>query len=319
MEGLPAPIERALRSSVFEYSVARKKFLKQFEGQYDEEFSVTDLMQAPKQLWLKRKFREDIVIDLVRDNYHSLLGSVVHSILEKYAPPEWIIEERQHTILNVDGKRILIHGQPDCFDPSTGKLIDYKFTSGYAVLYDKKEYEFQLNANAWLFENRGFNVTGIENIYLFRHLDKQAIARNPEYPKENIRIKGFKLQGHKKTEQQIIGLVRNLMKHKGTPWKKLPDCTDEERWIRDSSFAVIKRKKGTKKQPKQDWSKTATASFDTQSQAIRFIAQSEIEEEMKVVKRSGNPRKCEEFCPVVAWCGQRQAELKAKEKKILSN
>lgn len=319
MKGLPAPIERALKSAVFEYSTARRKFLKQFEGQYDEEFSVTDLMQAPKQLWLKRKFREDIVIDLVRDNYHSLLGSVMHSILEKYAPPHWIIEERQHTIINVDGVRVLIHGQPDCFDPETGELIDYKFTSGWAVLFDKQEYEFQLNANAWLFQNRGFKVKDIRNIYLFRSLDKQAQRRNPEYPTENIRIKPFTLQKHSVTEKQIHGLVRGLLKHKKTPWKKLPDCTDDERWIRESSFAVLRRKKGTKKQPVQDWAKNAVASFDTQAEAIKYIAESDVEEEMKVVKRSGNPRKCEEFCPVVAWCGQRQAELKAKQKKILDN
>jgi hypothetical protein len=302
---------------VFEYSVARKKFLARFEGQYDEEFSVTDLMQAPKQLWLKRKFRDDIVIDLVRDNYHALLGSVVHSILEKYAPPEAIVEERQHTILNIDGVRVLIHGQPDYYDPSTGDLIDYKFTSGFAVLYDKKEYEFQLNVNAWLFRNRGLKPESLRNIYLFRSLDKQAQARNPEYPKQNIMPKGFTPWTHQETEKKIRFYAKRLLAHKDTPWKKLPDCTNEERWIRDTKFAVMKRKVGTKAKPIQDWGKNAHASFDTKKEAIKYVADTEFKEEVKIVERSGPARKCEDFCPVVAWCGQRQAELKAKQKRIL--
>jgi hypothetical protein len=93
-EDLPESLERALKASVFEYSADRKEFLARFEGQYDEEFSVTDLPQAPKQLWLRRKFRDDIVIDLVKDNYFALLGTIVHAILEKYAPPDSIVEGR---------------------------------------------------------------------------------------------------------------------------------------------------------------------------------------------------------------------------------
>lgn len=317
MPGLPAPIERALRAAVYEYSAERRKFLKRFEGQYDEEFSVTDLMQAPKQLWLKRKFRDDLVIDLVKDNYHSLLGSVVHAILEKYAPPHAIVEERQHTIINVNGVRVLIHGQPDYFDPQTGDLIDYKFTGGYAILYDKSEYEFQLNVNSWLFRNRGLKPKSIRNIYLFRYLDPQAQRKNPDYPRDNIMPKGFVPWSHTKTEKKVHFYAARLLAHKDTPWKKLPDCTPDERWQRGNSFAVMKRKVGTKKNPIQDWGQNAVASFETKAEAVKHVAETEYEQEVKIVARLSNPRKCEDFCPVVAWCGQRQAELKSKEKKVL--
>lgn len=316
MPGLPKPIERALRGAVFEYSVARKKFLERFAGKFDHEFSVTDLMQAPKQLWLRRQFREDIVIDLVRDNYFSLLGSVVHHILEKYAPPSCIVEERQHTLMEVDGYKILLHGQPDLYDPDGEQLDDYKFVSAFAVLYEKAEYEFQLNVGKYLFETRGIPVKGLRNIYLFRHLDKIAQMRNPDYPRENIFIKVHQPWTRSVTESKIRSLISNLVKYSKFPWKQLPDCTDAERWIRESSWAVMKRKKGTKKQPIQDWGKLAFARFDTEKEARDFIGNSNEVEEMKIEKRIGEPKKCMEYCPVVPWCQQRQAELNLKPQTL---
>ncbi len=309
MEGLPAPIERALRRAVFEYSIARRKFLDQFAGQYDEEFSVTDLSQAPKQLWLKRKFRKDIIIDLVRDNYFSLLGSVVHHILEHHAPPHCIVEERQHVIITIGGIRVLFHGQPDLYDPTIRHLDDYKFTSATAILYEKPEYEFQLNANKWLFESRGLRVDTIRNVYLFRYLDPRLQQANPEYPKDNIYLKDFKPWTRAKTEETIKGLIANLLKYRNTDWSKLPDCTDEERWIRDSSYAILKRKVGTKKEPIQDWGKNAWAKCDTKEEAVQLLSTNPPNEETKIVERKGSPRKCMDYCPVVRWCGQRQKEL----------
>lgn len=310
MPGLPKPIERALRNAVFEYSKARRQFLERFAGQYDYEFSVTDLMQAPKQLWLRRKFRDDIVIDLVRDNYFSLLGAVVHHILEKYAPPQCIVEERQHTFMNVDGKRILLHGQPDLYDPDTEGMDDYKFVSAYAVLYEKAEYEFQLNVGKYLFETRGIPVKGLRNIYLFRHLDPIAQLRNPDYPKDNIYIKVHQPWSRSVTEEKIKQLVSGLIQYAHTTWSQLPDCTDDQRWIRESTFAVIKRKKGTKANPIGDWSSRAFAKFDTEQEALSFMKESSEKEEMKLEKRIGDPKKCLKYCPVVQWCEQRQKELR---------
>jgi len=318
-EGCPLPLERALRNAVFEYSARRKKFLERFKGLYDEEFSITDLYQGPRQIWMKRKWWDDIQINLIRDNYYSLLGNVVHSILEQYAPASYIVEERQHTILNVDGVRVLFHGQPDAYDPETLTLYDYKFVSAYAIMYDKKEYEFQLNAGAYLFANRGIRVAQLINIYMFRHLDPIAMLRTPGYPQENIQPKQIPLWDRATTEKKIKELISKILVHKETHWKKLPECTDDERWLRDTKYAVIKRNKAKSHQRLGDWPKNnaSIARFETMLEAKGFIQNTTEKEEMKIEKRLGEPKKCDQYCPVVTFCSQRQNELKSKEKRVL--
>jgi hypothetical protein len=302
---------------VYEYSTERRKFLSKFEGTYDFEFSTTDLARPDKPYWLTREFKDDIVIDLVKDNYYSLLGSVVHSILQRYAPADCVVEERIWVYLTIDGKRILLHGTPDLIDRTTKTLDDYKFTSGYAVLYDAPEYEQQLNINRFLAISNGHEVDRIRNIYMFRFLDPVAMQRNPDYPRSNIKPKEFTPWPLSVTERRIEELIRKKIRYTDTRWQDLPDCTDAERWIRDTKHAVYKRKNGTKKQPIQDWSSRAIGLFDTKEEAVNFINSSDIEQEMKIVIRKGEAKRCAEFCSVAQFCKQYQNELKETEGSIL--
>jgi hypothetical protein len=314
----PAPLEQALRSAVFEYSMERKKFLKRFEGQYDEEFSITDLPLAPKQLWLKRKWWDDIRIDLVRDNYSSLLGQIVHFILEHHAPPNCVVEERQHTFITVAGVRVLFHGKPDLYDPKDKRIDDYKFCSAISMLYEKWEYEFQLNAGAWLFQNRGLDVSKLKNIFLFKELNAAAADKIPNYPQENIAVRKFTPWPRSVTEGKIKQLIARQLQYKHTHWKKLPDCTDAERWLRDSNWGVFKRVKPKRHQRIGDWSKLAAKRFSTEKEAQEYAdLHTSMGIDTEIKKKVGTPKKCDKYCPVVGWCAQRQNELKLKEKKVL--
>jgi hypothetical protein len=315
MPGLPAPLEAALKGAQYEYSKDRKEFLDGLKGQYDVEFSVTDLTRPVKQVWLGRKFSDDLVIDLVKDNFYSLLGSVTHWILQRYAPPHCVVESREYVILNIQGLRVLIHGQNDLYDPYTFTLDDYKVTSGWSWLYEKSEYEFQLNANKYIRDTRhpGQSIKNIRNIYLFRHLDKAAQERNPEYPTSNIQIKVFKPWERSVTEAKIRELAIKKLAHMKTKWQSLPDCTDEERWIRDSRWSVYFRKKQAKKGEIPDFSSKTSHHFDSAEGAAEFIASAT--EETKLVKRTGEPKRCMEFCAVAPFCKQFQDELKSKQQE----
>ena len=313
MPGLPSPVEAALKGAQYEYSKDRKEFLAGLAGQYDIEFSVTDLTRPTKQLWLGRKFNDDIVIDLVKDNFYSLLGSVTHWILQRYAPAHCVVEAREYVIFTINGLRVLVHGQNDLYDPSTYTLDDYKVTSGWSFLYEKAEYEFQLNANKYIRETRHpqHPIKHIRNIYLFRHLDKVAQERNPEYPRDNIAIKIFKPWDRSVTEERIKSLVKQKLAHMSTKWQLLPDCTDEERWIRDTKWSVYKRKKQAKKGEIPDFSSRAAAHFDTEAEATTYA--DFCGEETKIKKKTGEPKRCVEYCAVAPFCKQFQDELKAKQ------
>lgn len=309
---LPTPLINALKESVFEYSKARKKFLSRFEGQYDVEFSVTDLTTPPKLLWLKRRHRKEIVINLVEDNYLALLGTSIHSILEKYAPKECIVEDRQHSIFNIEGVRVLFHGQPDVYDPHICLLDDYKHTSPKAVMYDKWEYEFQLNANKYLFEGRGMKVSRIRNIYLLRDLDRREQERNPHYPTSYIIKKEFEPWNRSVTEAKIKELIAQRINARELKRKELPDCTEEERWMRGAKYTIEKRVKA-KSGEVGEWRKTAFKVFDTEEECKTFLRFNPQDEETKIEYRPGTALRCEKYCPVVQWCHQRQSELKLLE------
>lgn len=308
---LPAPVIAALKSAQFEYSQDRAEFLEGLKGQYDVEFSVTDLTRPTKQLWLTRKFKDDLVVDLVKDNFYSLLGSVTHWILQRYAPHDSFVEQRNYVIFNVNGVRVLVHGQYDLFDIHTETLDDYKLTSGWGFLYEKKEYEFQLNANKYLTETRypAHKAKYLRNIYMFRHLDRRAQEMNPEYPRENIMIKNYRPWERSVTEARILELVQSKLRYRLASWTSLPDCTDEERWIRDTKWSVYKRKKAAKKGEIPDFSSRAAGHFETEEAAKAYA--SEAGEDTKIIKHTGEAKRCGEFCPVAPFCRQYQDELKA--------
>lgn len=310
---LPAPILNALRESIFEYSTDRKKFMSQFEGQYDFEFSVTDLTRPTKQYWLSKRYGDEITIDLVKDNYWSLLGSIAHFILEHYAPAHYLVEERQHCILNVDGHRVLFHGKPDAYDPEIKMLYDYKFTSPYSFLNLKWEYEFQLNANKYLFDTRGIKTDRIANVYMFRELNAQHQRTIPNYPTKFIEVKEFEPWERSVTENKIKELILEKINASQLKRKELPDCSDEERWMRDSRWVAYKRKKATKKEPYPDFSSKAFLWADTEQELNQQLEV--VNEEVKKEYRPGEAKRCDSYCAVAPWCHQRQQELKLIEEQ----
>jgi hypothetical protein len=76
---------------------------------------------------------------------------------------------------------------------------------------------------------------------------------------------------------------------------ELPNCSDAERWLKQSKFAVMKPGR-----------KSAVRVFDTKAEADAFSTDNAGTE---VVERPGAATRCaENFCSVSQWCTQWQAE-----------
>lgn len=309
---LPAPLVNALRSSVTTYSKKKADFLAKFEGQYDEQFSVTEINQAPKVVWLKRQFSEVMTIDILEDNWFSLIGSLFHKMLEENAPSDCLVEDRQCSLMSIDGIKVLFHGEPDLYSPSDQLLTDYKFVSASALMYSQQNYIDQLQANAWLLRARGVIVKRIANAYCMRYIDRREQENNPDYPQTNVVMKEYPLLPAKETHEVIVGKLRRILNERKTPWRKLPDCTPEERWEHGSwgVYVTLKDKKRL-----GEWSSKAKGRFQSEKDAKVFA--SELNEEHKIEYKAGNPTLCR-YCNVVQWCGQRQAELKIIADRIES-
>ena len=105
--------------------------------------SVTQLLNSPKIVALTKKFDDELEED-VSDKVWSLVGSAIHNFLEHGKDDDHIIEQRLHA--EVDGW--LMSGAVDLqiVNPDGVDVRDYKFTSVWAAMNEKPEWESQLNS-----------------------------------------------------------------------------------------------------------------------------------------------------------------------------
>ena len=121
------------------------------------DISVTSLIDSPKVRIMKEHFYDDMEVDAV-DMVWALFGTAVHAILETSKQTENIVtEERLYT--KVDDW--ILSGAIDRqeIDDDGVSIYDYKVTSVWSLIFDKPEWERQLNCYAYLVEKeKGIKV-----------------------------------------------------------------------------------------------------------------------------------------------------------------
>ena len=241
---------------------------------------------------MKQRFDLEIEVD-VADRLFSLLGRAVHSILEEHGRRAGLHDYvEQRLFADVDGWRI--SGGMDLWleDADTPVITDYKVTTVRSA-YAKPEWIRQLNIYAWLFRvNHGRNPTGLQTCVILRDWSKMKVSGNyPPAPIQKVVIPLW-------TPEQQDRYVRSRVKVHAAARAQdafdadLPLCTDEERWRREDTYALIK-----------EGGKRATKVYDTREEA---------EDNMKagyeIITRPGMPLRCMEFCEAAPFCSQWQSE-----------
>ena len=158
-------------------TLASREYYSKGESMY----SVTELMSPPKIRRLREQYNNEIEQD-VSDMLWSMLGSALHVVMERGETEGFTSEER--IFATVDG--VTISGAID-LQQQTEKgvvLIDYKFTSAWAVMQENEEWVQQLNIYKWLVEHiKGKKVVGLQICALVRdfnrHEKKRAILPPP--------------------------------------------------------------------------------------------------------------------------------------------
>lgn len=285
---LPPPILEALRKDPY--------------SKGDAHFSVTELIESPRIHALRRKHFDEIERD-ASDMVWSLLGRAVHDLLERHGRRAGLhdyVEER--LFLDIEGWRI--SGGMDLWIEDDGKRVitDYKFTTAKAS-FGKVEWERQLNIYAYLFwANKGVMPDGLQVCAIIRDWKKEA-AIQPDYPKAPIWRVPVSLwtreeqEGYLRQRIAAHASVRSMEAFGEPP----PPCTDEERWKRGGTWALLKV-----------GNKRATAVFETEDEARRAldetaaIAKKGVEYTLDF--RPALPHRCMHYCDVAPFCSQWQAE-----------
>jgi hypothetical protein len=265
------------------------------------DFSVTEIISPPRIQRLRRKHWQDMEQD-VSDMLWSMLGRALHVVAEKGQTDNHIVEERLH----VEVSNVVLSGAIDLqkVTPQGILITDYKFTSAWAVKADKFDWEAQQNIYAWMVrEKKGVEVLGVQICALIRDWSRRDAAVKFDYPPAPIQVIDLPLWDHEKTQKYV---EERIALHKESKFladmdEELPFCTEEERWVRTSTYAV-----------KREGRKTAIRVFETKEEAEELAKK----ENGYVEFRRGEPVRCTgNFCGVSQWCSQYRSESDAGDEK----
>jgi len=277
------------------YSLPESFVMALTADQYEKvgDYSVTELLQPPRQRELKARHKDELTED-VSDRIWALLGSSVHNILDKATGADGLNEER--LVVDIDGHKI--SGKPDLLQDNT--LTDYKVTSVWKYVFGiSPEWEQQLNIYKYLYEQYGFRVDNLQIIAIFRDWKKSDADYKSDYPP--VAAHAFQIPVWDNND--IYKFIRERVSlHecvKELHADDLPYCTDEEVWRRSDKWAV---KKGDNKK--------AVKLFDDEDSAEQFI-DNDNRNDLWIEFRQGKAVRCEDYCPVKEFCNQYKEESEA--------
>ena len=197
------------------------------------DISVSELISPPQLAVLKREHGHKIVED-VSERFWALMGTNIHKILEDHANETVRTEERLFT--DVEGW--VVSGAIDLQQDGDGhvSITDWKFTSVYSVMHPKPEWENQLNLYAALIRRaRLCDVSHASVVAILRDWTKSGLSRKSGgYPVAPIVTVGIPLWSADRQERYLQERVKAHQMAAGSHDLDgtLPECTDEERWIR---------------------------------------------------------------------------------------
>jgi hypothetical protein len=255
---------------------------------------TTELIGPPQIRRLRQEHWEEIEED-ASDRVWALFGSLAHAVLEKHAPLDALAEEGLNIELTTpSGRTWIVTGTPDLLDGDT--LTDYKTTSAWTLVYHdggRDEWERQLNVYAHLYRAHRFTVSRLQVVAILRDWSASQAAKSPDYPVAPIVTLDIPLWWPEACEAYI---TERLEAHsQATP----APCTDEERWAKPTTYAVVKA--GRK-----------TAIRVLEDRACADVLAVELGAGHTVEVRPGESVRCAGYCAVALFCPQRQAELEGR-------
>jgi len=270
--------------------------------------SVTELLNRPRIVQLKRKHWDDLTEDAA-DMVWSIFGTAIHGVLEHGKGDNHIVEERIH--VELDGMHI--SGAIDLQELTPEGIIvsDYKTTSAWAVMNEKQDWHNQLNSYAYLVEvAKKIPVCKLQIVAIVRDWSRRDAATRDGYPAAPIVVIDIPLWSFADRE----AYVRSRISLHGDAFFEMetdgdmPNCTAEEMWEKPTTYAL-----------KKDGNVRAKSVHETREAADTALAaateKAKKGEKFLIEVREGGRTRCESFCQVAPYCQQHQEYLSNKANK----
>lgn len=258
--------------------------------------SVTGLLTPPRIAVLRQRHAADIEVD-VADSIWALVGRAIHHVLEAGADEEHLSEER--LFAEIDGW-VVSGGLDVQYVPDGVEITDYKFTSAYSVMNEKPDWVRQLNSYAQLVRMaKGLTVKKLSICAMVRDWNRHRVGE-PGYPRAaviNMPIEMWSPADAERFLRDRIKLHREAIV-RADMGEELPECSDEDRWMRAPSFAVWR--KGNKRP-------TRVCSSEEEAIEVAKSIPHRKGDVLTIERREAEPIRCTGgYCQVSAYCAQFQ-------------
>jgi len=268
------------------------------------DISVTRLIAPPRVRVLEQRHWDELEED-VSDKIFTLIGSSVHHIIERAVTDDDISERR--LFVDIDGWKL--SGQFDLLTAS-GDLIDFKVTSAWSALEalekGKSDWERQLNVLDWLIRNNDTELRNnngkeleVKSMYIMailRDWSKMKVMTSDNYPRKQVVMIPINRWTPEEQDKYVKDRIRlhQIAEQQG---EDLMLCTPEERWRKETTFAVMKKNR-----------KTAARVLPSRKEAMKWIEDNHLKYGVNatVIERKGQDVKCENYCRVNKFCNYYQ-------------
>jgi len=228
-----------------------------------------------------------------------LLGSAVHSVLEKIELPGCLKEERLEARINGTA----LSGRPDLWYLNC--ITDYKITSVWSIIYEpkgRKEWHSQLNLYRYLYQQNGLETNKLQICAILRDWQQQKLRTEHRYPRTPVVTIDVPIWADDIVQTYIEGLVATHLEAVNLPDDELPFCTPDEMWAKPTQYALMHKDK-----------KQAVALFVTSERAQARLANIPGDRGYYIVERPNKRNRCEYYCAAKAFCNQ-YASYKAERR-----
>jgi hypothetical protein len=259
------------------------------------DYSATELLDPPRIVALRRKFRDQIEED-ASDRIWSLLGSATHKVVESAIEEdggETLVSEHR-MFAELDG--VTISGQADVYDRETKTIYDLKTASVWEIINGVRiEREQQLNIYGWLGRQENWEVEHVAAVFILRDWSKTKALNEQNYPASQVVEYKIRMW----TDERVEEFLRSRIQMHEQAKEQLPFCTQEDKWTRPTKFAVMGNGR-----------KSAFRLLDSMQDAQAWMRSNK--KGNTVVERPGEDVRCESYCSVQPFCSQYKAS-KVKE------
>lgn len=277
--GLPQPLVSVVESD-YEYT--------------DKRYSVTSILKGTREAILQRRHDGEIKTD-VSEMIWLILGKGVHYILESARETDTQLKEEWVSADMPNG--YVLSGIFDLYDDATGTVTDWKTTSVWKVIYDEwDDYRQQTLAYVWILRQMGFaNARRGEVVAILKDHSMTKAATDLKYPPYPVFSISWDF-----TDEEIEEFGKwaaekflEIERCEKLPDEELPLCTEEQRWHKPDTWAVVKR-----------GNKRASKVCNSEAEAVELADKYSMKDgkPYEVQFRQGEDSKCLKYCSVCQFC-----------------